>query len=272
MEHHKVLWRTILSNALPIRSIIHKKFHIDDASCPICGVEEESMEHLFLKCDLAFHLWPSSPWGIFPVLGTGVRMWDWVKFIWNLNSKGVNTDEVFLYASIVVDTIWRVRNDKVHNNNLDNVKRCIDYIHHSFADYRAFLLSTPTSIVVEAWHPPPHDWIKLNCDVKVGLESMSIAIVTRNHEGEVAWVRTAKLDFSDALCEKAECCLALDKAKEKGCMFIIVESDSRVVINSLNGKEIRWEVENYSSFCNSLSPYFVGCVFSCIGRSCNFVA
>ncbi|KAM6558199.1 hypothetical protein CsatA_027438 [Cannabis sativa] len=161
MERHKVLWWSI--NALPIQSVIHKKFYIDDVSYPICWVEEESIEYLFLKCDLAFHLWRSLLWGIFPV-------------------SGVNADEVFLYASIVVDTIWRVRNDKVHNNNLYNVKRCNDYIHHSFAHYRASLLPTPTPILVEACRPPPHDCIKLKCDVKAGLKSMSIAVVARNHE------------------------------------------------------------------------------------------
>uniref|UniRef100_A0A803Q7K0 RNase H type-1 domain-containing protein n=1 Tax=Cannabis sativa TaxID=3483 RepID=A0A803Q7K0_CANSA len=67
---------------------------------------------------------------------------------------------------------------------------------------------------------------------------MCIAVVTRNHHGEVTWVHAARLEFSDALCEEAStCCLALEVAKGKGCNFIIVESDSRVVINTLNGKD-----------------------------------
>uniref|UniRef100_A0A803QC51 RNase H type-1 domain-containing protein n=1 Tax=Cannabis sativa TaxID=3483 RepID=A0A803QC51_CANSA len=74
---------------------------------------EESMEHLFIYCNFAYHLWRSSPYGIMPVSNSGARVWDWVTSIWNLKSKGVDTDKLFLYASIVVDTIWRARNKKV---------------------------------------------------------------------------------------------------------------------------------------------------------------
>uniref|UniRef100_A0A803NZD3 RNase H type-1 domain-containing protein n=1 Tax=Cannabis sativa TaxID=3483 RepID=A0A803NZD3_CANSA len=92
-----------------------------------------------------------------------------------------------------------------------------------------------TPILVEDWCPPLQDWIKLNCDVKVELESSCVAVVAIGHFSEVAWVNTTTLDFSDALCsEAASCCLALDMTKLKGYKFIIMESDSRVVINSLN--------------------------------------
>uniref|UniRef100_A0A803QHI4 Reverse transcriptase zinc-binding domain-containing protein n=1 Tax=Cannabis sativa TaxID=3483 RepID=A0A803QHI4_CANSA len=65
MERHKVLWWCILSNALPLRSIINKRFHIEEVRCPLCG-EEETVEHLFLTCDIALHVWRSSPWGYLP--------------------------------------------------------------------------------------------------------------------------------------------------------------------------------------------------------------
>uniref|UniRef100_A0A803QG36 RNase H type-1 domain-containing protein n=1 Tax=Cannabis sativa TaxID=3483 RepID=A0A803QG36_CANSA len=150
------------------------------------------IEHLFLHCNLAFHLWRSSPWGIFSVSGTGIRMWDWVKFLWNLKSMNVNTDEVFLYASIVVDKIWRVRNDKRFH-------------------YPYILPDPPTD-----WNPPPQDWIKIHCDAKVGGEHMCVAVVARDYLSRLMWVFTAKMDFSDALCgEAAAVCLVLEVAKEK---------------------------------------------------------
>uniref|UniRef100_A0A803QEU3 ATP-dependent DNA helicase n=1 Tax=Cannabis sativa TaxID=3483 RepID=A0A803QEU3_CANSA len=44
------------------------------------------------------------------------------------------------------------------------------------------------------------DWIKLNCDVKVGLDTMCTVVVAKDHLGKVIWVHTSKLDFADALC------------------------------------------------------------------------
>ncbi|KAM6579927.1 hypothetical protein CsatA_003701 [Cannabis sativa] len=69
---------------------------------------------------------------------------------------------------------------------------------------------------------------------------MCAAVVARDHVGKVIWITTSKLEFADALCGEAiACCLALEAAKAHGVNFIIVESDSRVVINAFNGKKSR---------------------------------
>ncbi|XP_060964475.1 uncharacterized protein LOC133033584 [Cannabis sativa] len=175
LERHKVIWCCILSNALPVRSIIGRRFQIENSNFPFCGLGEESMEHLFLSCEVVQHLWRASPWGIYPVCDNEIRVWNLIKFIWDLKHK------------------WRTRNEL--------------------------------------------DWIKLNCDVRVGLESMCIAGVARNHLGKVIRVDTSRLDFLDALCgETATCCLAVSMAMDLGYKYIIVESDSRLAINALNGK------------------------------------
>ncbi|XP_060959338.1 uncharacterized protein LOC133030567 [Cannabis sativa] len=234
---------------------------------------EESAEHLFLSCNFGFHLWRSSPWGIYHVTGSGIRVWDWVKFLWGLDSKGLNVEEVFIYASVVVDTIWRARNDKIHNNSSPNLDNCIDSTLCAFANLKDTLLPDVVPVLREGWRHPPQHWLKLNCDVRVGLGSSCIAEVARNHLGEVVWVHSARLDCADALCgEAASVFLALETTKLNDHKFVIVESDSRVVINSLNRVSSCWEIENYSNRCLELSGFFDGCLFSCIPRSCNFIA
>ncbi|XP_060963450.1 uncharacterized protein LOC133032977 [Cannabis sativa] len=76
LECHKIMWWCILSKALPIRAILSKRFHLEDVACPLCGGGEETLEHLFLTCNWAFHLWWSFPWGIFPISNSGIRLWD----------------------------------------------------------------------------------------------------------------------------------------------------------------------------------------------------
>uniref|UniRef100_A0A803PKC2 Uncharacterized protein n=1 Tax=Cannabis sativa TaxID=3483 RepID=A0A803PKC2_CANSA len=124
-----------------------------------------------------------------------------VKFIWDLKNKGINADEVFLYASLTVDTIWRTRNEKV----------------------TMLLFPCVPPRRLDAWRTPPQGWLKLNCDVKVVLDSMCSAVVAMDYLGRVIWVHTSKLDFADALGgEAATCCLALDVAKHNGVKYIIV--------------------------------------------------
>uniref|UniRef100_A0A803PT76 Reverse transcriptase zinc-binding domain-containing protein n=1 Tax=Cannabis sativa TaxID=3483 RepID=A0A803PT76_CANSA len=165
IERMKTLWRCLLSKAIPVRVEICKRFSIEDVTCPLCRIENESIEHLFLSCNVAFHLWRSSPWGIYPVCGTGIRLWNWIKFIWDFKKKGTNVDEVFLYASLNMDTIWRTQNKKVHNNGQVDVYKCINNIRSSFAVHYASLIPYAPMRWLDACCPPPQDWLKLNCDV-----------------------------------------------------------------------------------------------------------
>ncbi|KAM6587934.1 hypothetical protein CsatA_010539 [Cannabis sativa] len=176
-----------------------------------------------------------------PVLDSGARMWDWVTFLWNLKSRGVDTDELFLYASIVVDTIWRARNDK--------------------------------SVGTQAWSPPPEDWVKINCDVKVGGETMCAVAIARDHNESVLWVAAKRLHFSDPLTgEAAACLLAMETAVSLHHPFILVESDSKIVIKNLKGDDSIWRIENYVRHCKLLSTFMTNCNFSYIARNCNYAA
>ncbi|KAM6593104.1 hypothetical protein CsatA_000807 [Cannabis sativa] len=219
------------------------------------------------------HLWRSSPWGIYPICGSGIPMLDWVKFIWDLKNKGLNSDEVFLYSSLTADTIWQIRNEKVHNNTLFYILQCVDSIRSTYAAHHASVFPCSPPCLAVAWSLPPQDWIKLNCDVKVGFDSMCIAVVARDHLSKVIWVYTARVDFANVLCgEAAACCFALDIAKNHAFKFIMVESDSRIVINALNKTESRWELENHVSFCIRSSSSFISCIFCHTSRNCNFSA
>ncbi|XP_030502633.2 uncharacterized protein LOC115717800 [Cannabis sativa] len=273
LERHKVLWWSILSDALPIRALFSKRMVIDETSCPICGKGDETMEHLFLFCDLASHLWRSSPWGIMPVVDFGARMWNWVKFLWDLRSRGVDTDGLFLYASIVVDTIWRARNDKVHNNSLGTLVHYIDSIYYCYADYGSCLFKSHRVEDTLVWSPPPEDWIKINCDVRVGEETMCAVAIARDHQEAIFWVATNKIHFSDPfLGEAAACLLALETTISMHHPFVVVESDSAIVIKNLKGDESFWRIENYTSQCKQLFTFFTSCNFSFISRKYNFVA
>uniref|UniRef100_A0A803Q424 RNase H type-1 domain-containing protein n=1 Tax=Cannabis sativa TaxID=3483 RepID=A0A803Q424_CANSA len=78
---------------------------------------------------------------------------------------------------------------------------------------------------------------------------MCTTVVARNHLGEVIRIHTARLGFSDVLCgEAAACCLAVSVALELGFKFILVESDSRIVINLSMGQRHIGRLRTMSPF------------------------
>ncbi|KAM6592064.1 hypothetical protein CsatA_014669 [Cannabis sativa] len=102
---------------------------------------------------------------------------------------------------------------------------------------------------------------------------MCIAALARDHSGTVLWAATSSLNFRDALIgEAAACQLALDTARRRKHNFVLVESDSEVVIKALKGLHYVWNIDNYVSVCNQLSNYFSSCNFAFISRVCNFAA
>ncbi|XP_030505324.2 uncharacterized protein LOC115720311 [Cannabis sativa] len=233
---HTVNTPSILSNALPVRGTLARRINIDDETCLLCGEEAESIDHLFLYCNFAYHIWRSSPWGVYLLNGSGGRVWDWVKFLWNLKLNGDDAEKLFLYASIAVDVIWKTRNDKVHNSTQGNLVNVINSISHCYTDYASYVFLSVLPVVTPSWTPPPKDWIKINCDVKVGGDSMCIATLARDHSGAVVWAVTSCLNFRDPLIgEAAACQLALDRARLRKHDYVLVESDSEVVIKALKG-------------------------------------
>uniref|UniRef100_A0A803PTD8 Reverse transcriptase zinc-binding domain-containing protein n=1 Tax=Cannabis sativa TaxID=3483 RepID=A0A803PTD8_CANSA len=41
--------------------LVGARIQIEDQLCPLCGRENETLEHLTLFCELAYHLWCASP-------------------------------------------------------------------------------------------------------------------------------------------------------------------------------------------------------------------
>uniref|UniRef100_A0A803NVC9 DNA repair protein RAD51 homolog 3 n=1 Tax=Cannabis sativa TaxID=3483 RepID=A0A803NVC9_CANSA len=88
-------------------------------------------------------------------------------------------------------------------------------------NYATCLLPPTVEVLPHGWSTPPEDWIKINCDVKVGGESMCIVALARNQVGMVLWGATNFLNFTDLLIgEVAVCQLALETATvRKTCNF-----------------------------------------------------
>uniref|UniRef100_A0A803QC46 RNase H type-1 domain-containing protein n=1 Tax=Cannabis sativa TaxID=3483 RepID=A0A803QC46_CANSA len=100
---------------------------------------------------------------------------------------------------------------------------------------RCFYTSHPSVVLDQGWSPPPRDWIKVNCDVRVRQGDMCAYVVAGNHLGKLSRVVTKRFQFFDHLQGEAEACLlALETAVKHDNSYVMVESDYEATINALN--------------------------------------
>jgi hypothetical protein len=114
------------------------------------------------------------------------------------------------------------------------------------------------------WSKPPQGVIKLNVDAATTSTASWLAVVARNGEGKLLlwWAKGIPLCdplFAEA---KAEAVLwALQLALSEQFLYVIIEGDSQICMDSLNGNSSygSWSV---SSICNdilALCKSFSGC-------------
>uniref|UniRef100_A0A803QQV0 RNase H type-1 domain-containing protein n=1 Tax=Cannabis sativa TaxID=3483 RepID=A0A803QQV0_CANSA len=102
--------------------------------------------------------------------------------------------------------------------------------------YESCLFSSSEAVLTPVWSLLPLDWVKINCDLKVGGDTMCTVALARDHNEAVLWVATNKLNFSNPLIgEAASCLLAVETTVFLHHPFVLVESDFKTVINTLKG-------------------------------------
>ena len=134
-----------------------------------------------------------------------------------------------LNMSFVLDEIWRVRNQLVHHGGVIDTHASIKLIHHKLAEYslvRSSNVPPPSSIVasLHKWNPPHLGWIKLNTDAAIGKHSNAIAVVARDHRGEVLklWARSTPT-CSPLRAEASAILWAIQLAKVEKWPRIVIE-------------------------------------------------
>ncbi|GMN20486.1 hypothetical protein TIFTF001_045343 [Ficus carica] len=109
-HRYKILWWQLLRDALPVPLPVRAvPNHVGDTRCPLCGSGMESAIHLFLFCKRVRLLWFLSQWRLCTDSLLCDSMASFLEIILD-----PNYDRDFLiYASLLVDNIWRARYGKV---------------------------------------------------------------------------------------------------------------------------------------------------------------
>ncbi|XP_015384281.2 uncharacterized protein LOC107176378 [Citrus sinensis] len=215
---------------------------MQEATCPICNNEIESTTHALLFCKFARKVWRYSSLGIdlkvenFPDVITLLH--HSYQHHSNLNSELVAS---FLWV------IWNARNNWLFNGKCEDPSRLIAKA-MSIADSVKRIKQPEhncslelTSMQQNQWSPPSEDWVKVNVDAAIDEQNnlAGLGAVIRNYRGEVvaAAVNTVK-SFGDVEMYEAKAALwGIQEAIKAGASSIILESDSKRVVELINSKQ-----------------------------------
>ncbi|KAK3220205.1 hypothetical protein Dsin_014175 [Dipteronia sinensis] len=96
--------------------------------CPLCSLEKESIDHLFLHCTWSKSLWLDCMawWGVVGCFNNIVKDW---QDGWTSLSPAIKHERVWnsLFCSIVW-TIWKNRNHFVFEGKIPFVEQAVDWV------------------------------------------------------------------------------------------------------------------------------------------------
>ncbi|KAF7835731.1 reverse transcriptase [Senna tora] len=240
------IWR-ICSNSLPSMVNLSKKRCLENASCLIYNMEEESSEHLFLFCKWTELVWFRSlfcaRWNRFEVkrmeewwsdlLVGDARVDDWVAslfaytcwHIWKERFKAI-FDHGKVDASFVIQRSFSATAEFWSVNRLDN---CV---------------GGNNDCSFDGWLPPSSGVLKVNCDAAFD-ESSGVAGIGelirddkgRLVDGKCLRVKACSVNMAESLALKEALGFCLELHIDT-CLF---ESDCLNLVTTVNQMDVNWD-------------------------------
>ncbi|OVA20918.1 Endonuclease/exonuclease/phosphatase [Macleaya cordata] len=223
---HLFLWR-LLHNAIALKTNIAKRIPTTDTICQFCFSKEETVEHLFLHCDVTKQIWFLSPIG----LPRNRAIFDKVAVV----VKEVVHSAVQLFAE--------------HN-----------------ASYSDSVIKPPNFAAPHSapkppdpWTPPPIGTVKINVDGATATHSIAAGIVARSSSGDFiegccmydgSWVGS-----NGALEAEARAFLkGLELARDLHAPSVIIEGDSKLLVSYLIDDRLKypWRIRSSELDCKRL--------------------
>ncbi|KAL4379926.1 hypothetical protein GQ457_02G020200 [Hibiscus cannabinus] len=276
-------------NIIPSNGNLSIRFHGNfrgGSSCPRCGENCESVEHLLFFCPFAKTVWKCSGFGYEPETRGFPGFGQWWKKLSTLNKKGLFGEGLNL-LSFLCWHLWKSRNALVFEASIDSpidvwnraLNAFEEYVSSQNNDLSSHVSSSTSALTTlppSNWTPPPPGFLKINCDAAFEVHSgrAVAACVVRDEYGRI--IKGETLSFLSRSASIAEA-IAVRKgvllAINEGWIKVIFESDNKGVITRLNsGMFNAWEskaVEMDISSLKESNPFFSFCF---VKRNCNKAA
>ncbi|XP_048324699.2 uncharacterized protein LOC125421031 [Ziziphus jujuba] len=171
----------------------------------------ESDNHLFFHYQVAKVLWFALPWSIkwddFEDSSVEDKLQLFVNPTRYLPVHLVDKEDFFLYASLLLEQLWKIRNLTKQENKVFNLDNTVNLLKVRFAELKASTSKEnfethAVSVSSDLWRKPPAHFIKINSDAVVKDGFSTISAIAKDHRGKVLKIKVSHLQTD--LVELAE--------------------------------------------------------------------
>jgi ribonuclease HI len=238
------LWRAC-HESLPTRQNLKWRNIIDDASCPICRMEEETAIHILWQCPSAKDVWSMGPKAMQKSTDEGRHF----KGVVEAAMVKYSLEDMAFFAG-VARRIWLRRNEVVHGGVFTHPKSLVQQAQQAMENFDVAQKTGETQCLPvrisppQRWTAPLVGWVKVNSDASVNLKRgwMGFGAVVRDERGEVlaAQCKTVKGCLDATLAEAGAMLMAIKLCQQMGFLIVHVEGDTQVVVNGILSPGVDW--------------------------------
>lgn len=274
------MWKLCL-NILPVKENLRKKRVDPNGICPICLIEQETMEHTFLLCSWTRPVRFGSQVQSIPDRGNVSNIVVWLED--NISKLQDNPDFTqFGLISIfsILWQIWKSRNSYVFENKIICPFGTLTQANLAISDYNNYQqdntssdrMSLRPNLARSGWRPPLEENLKVNVDASSNNQTRCAfsGIIIRNYLGEVLSGLTRKHHTNSALLAEA---LALrgsmNLASNLQLDKVVFESDCLELVQACRGVYNRGEISTVMQDIFHMKNNFQRCGFTWTARSGN---
>ncbi|KAF7830887.1 ribonuclease H [Senna tora] len=263
------LWRMCL-DILPTVEALERRGMLIEDKCPWCNIENETGYHVLVECDILKQIWDNAPFN-FNGRSYHGSVLEWMVVEWSEWSR----DQRGCFAMSLY-YIWEARNGKKfrgENPNLHDIWRRVERSWDELITAEESTMSNQNQPPNLKWIKPTDPFIKLNVDIALKQDGVgAVGGVFRDHEGLCVGAFSGKVpSMGDVtLMEALGMRKGIEVARDGGITHIIVESDSKLVVDMLHSPCTH--ESRLSAVCKSiieLCKQFSDCDIRWVPRVCN---
>ncbi|KAF7801366.1 SKP1-like protein 14 [Senna tora] len=202
--------------------------------CPWCNIENEIGYHVLVECDILKQIWDNAPFN-FNGRSYHGSVLEWMVVEWSEWSR----DQRGCFAMSLY-YIWEARNGKKfrgENPNLHDIWRRVERSWDELITAEESTMSNQNQPPNLKWIKPTDPFIKLNVDIALKQDGVgAVGGVFRDHERLCVGAFSGKVPpMGDVtLMEALGMRKGIEVARDGGITHIIVESDSKLVVDMLH--------------------------------------
>ncbi|XP_060675207.1 uncharacterized protein LOC132804562 [Ziziphus jujuba] len=198
------MWKLANHGLSTTSNLLSRNMNLDRIAYVHGCASVESECHVFFHCQVAQVIWFTMPWSIKWEAMTNKTFEEKLSLIASpsvlLPVHSSDQDNFFLYATILMEHLWKIRNSTLHDKISFSLDSTMAWFTHRFHEAKKAITNcnprhvmptvTKSSQVIQNFHKCI--WIHSDAAVKEG--QSTVGVITRNHLSEVQKIRTVHFE------------------------------------------------------------------------------